>query len=222
MIPTEGPENNKSNEFILNKESIIEFSTSNRTEGQGQFFIISGSSGVGKNTLLNYALERVKDVHYLPSITTRQPRVGETQGKPYYFVDTQHFKKMIDKGSFLEWKKIHNGNYYGTHLPTISYALKNGYSIATDMDVLGFKDAKKRFPNNIISIFVLPPSLEELKSRLLLRDNNISLVNTRLERVALEIKHKQHYDFVIINDSLEKAGRELVLIMKNQLKGNAK
>lgn len=217
MALIEGSGNNKSQEFILKTESLIKFNINNRSKSQGHFFIISGPSGVGKNTLLNYALEKVKGIYYLPSITTRPPRAGETQGNPYYFTGIQQFKKMIEDKLFLEWKMIHNGNYYGTHLPTINYALKNGYNIATDMDVLGFKDAKKRFSNNIVSIFVLPPSLEVLKNRLLIRDNNISLVNTRLERVALEIKHKQHYDFVIINDSLERAGEELILIMKEQL-----
>lgn len=203
--------------FKSSSDAIIKFDPKDSQNGSGCFFVISGSSGVGKNTLLNFALETVNKVYYLPSITTRPPRHGEKQGKPYYFISTQEFEAMIEAGLFLEWKKIHNGNFYGTHLPTIKYALQNGFCIATDMDVLGFKDVKNRFPNNIISVFIMPPSMEELKTRLLLRDNNISLANTRLERVAMEITHKQHYDYVIINDSLERAGKELVSIMLKHL-----
>lgn len=217
MKSTKNPDIKLLAELNSGLDIIIKFNPQDKRDGPGCFFIISGSSGVGKNTLLNFALEKVNGIYYLPSITTRQPREGEEQGNPYYFVSTQEFETMIDANLFLEWKKIHNGNYYGTHLPTISYALNNGYNIATDMDVLGYRDAKNKFTDNIVSVFIMPPSLEELKNRLLLRDNNLSLANTRLERVTMEITHKQHYDFVIINDSLERAGEELVKIIQKCL-----
>lgn len=195
--------------------SIIEFSPSDRQEGPGIFFVVSGPSGVGKNTLLNFALNKVKGIYYLPSLTTRPLRPMESQGNPYFFVSVEEFESMINENMFLEWKRIHNGNYYGTHLPTILYALHNGFDLATDMDVLGCQDVRQRFPDNVVSIFIAPPSIEELALRLSKRDKNPEVAKERLARVEMEMSHMPHYQYVVINDELERAGEELAGIFRH-------
>lgn len=198
----------------IGKKLVIEFFGPKKQNRQGKFFVVSGPSGVGKNSLLNFALARLQGIYYLPSLTTRSLRPQESQGNPYYFITPAEFKAMIKENLFLEWKKIHNGNYYGTHLPTIIYALENGFDIVTDMDVLGCMDAVKIFPENIVSIFIAPPNLEELGDRLIKRDKDESITSKRLERVEMEMSHMPNYHHVIINDSLERAGEELTTIIQ--------
>ncbi|NLL18913.1 MAG: guanylate kinase [Clostridia bacterium] len=196
------------------RQLVVNFDSSDRHNRPGKFYLVSGPSGVGKNTLLAFALARIKKVYYLPSITTRPLRPMEEQGNPYFFTTVEEFKKMIESNVFLEWKKIHNGNYYGTHLPTIQYALENGYDLATDMDVLGCKDVRERFPDHVVTIFIAPPNLDELRLRLSKRDKDPAVTNKRLERVEMEMSHMQYYDYVVVNDHLEKAGKELVKIIQ--------
>lgn len=188
---------------------FIRFRAADKRDRPGYFIILSGPSGVGKNTLLGRVLPKIPSVYYVPSATTRSMRQGESQMNPYVFVSTEEFEDMIRRGELLEWKRIHTNDYYGTHLPTIQYALKNGYDIITDMDVLGCSDARERFPEQVRSIFVVPPSLDELSQRLQTRDNDERKVRQRLERVPLEMGHKDRYEFIIVNDDLEKSVDEL-------------
>jgi guanylate kinase len=196
------------------QELVVSFQAKDRKSRGGLFFVLSGPSGVGKNTLLNRALEQLPGIYYLPSLTTRPLRPGEKQGAPYFFVSKDDFERMIASASFLEWKQIHTGNYYGTHLPTIKYALEHGYDIITDMDVLGCIEVKQRFPENVITIFIAPPSLEELRRRLARRENEPRVIAKRLERVAMEMKHAGQYQHVLVNDDLARAGAELVRIIE--------
>ncbi|MDK2817259.1 MAG: guanylate kinase [Moorella sp. (in: firmicutes)] len=198
----------------LIKDLVVNFQIKDKRNRNGYFFVVSGPSGVGKNTLLNYALERVRGIYYLPSITTRPMRPGEAQGFPYFFVSKADFEAMIAQGAFLEWKQIHSGDYYGTHLPTILYALENGYDIITDMDVLGCVEVMERFPENVVPIFIAPPNMEELRQRLAGREKDAGVIAKRLERVAMEMSYAGKYRHVIINDDLERAGRELVKILR--------
>jgi len=198
----------------VSQELVVNFQAKDKKNRPGLFFILSGPSGVGKNTLLYLALEQVPGIYYLPSITTRPMRLGETQGSPYFFVTKNTFEKMIAAGTFLEWKQIHSGDYYGTHLPTITHALDNGYDILTDMDVLGCVEVMDRFPQNTISIFIAPPSMEELRRRLARRESDPRVIDNRLERVAMEMGYAGRYRHVIVNDDRERAGRELTRIIR--------
>ena len=195
-------------------EIFIQFDPSDKRDRKGCFFVLSGPSGVGKNTLVNLILQEMKGIYYVPSVTTRAMRPGESQMNPYVFVTKEEFEDMISRNQFLEWKKIHNSNYYGTHLPTILSAMENGYDIITDMDVLGCEDAIARIPEHVYTIFVLPPSLDELSHRLLERDSDQAAVALRLQRVPLELGHKDRYDFTMINDNLEQSVRELRSIIQ--------
>lgn len=200
-------------------EIFIPFRTEDKQDRPGYFFILSGPSGVGKNTLLGIVLQGLKGVYYMPSATTRPMRTGESQLNPYVFLQIEEFEAMIQSGQFLEWKKIHTNDYYGTHLPSIQYAIAQGYDIITDMDVLGCADAVKAFPDHICTIFITPPSIDELSQRLYGRDSDVSNIQTRLSRVELEMKHKDQYDFVVVNDDLQDSAKRLREIIE-QVRGS--
>ncbi|MCY0902080.1 MAG: guanylate kinase [Firmicutes bacterium] len=200
---------------------FISFNPADRHDRQGRFIILSGPSGVGKNTLLNRVLHGVSGVYYIPSATTRPMRPGETQLNPYVFMSVPEFEDLIEQGKFLEWKKIHSQNYYGTHKPTIDYAIANGYDIITDMDVLGCEDAREAFPDHIRTIFIRPPSLDELSHRLMERDGDANAVAARLKRVPLELDHSHKYHFSLVNDDLEESARALQAIVLSIIDANA-
>ena len=193
---------------------FIQFDPVDRRARQGFFIILSGPSGVGKNTLLNRVLQGMGGVYYIPSATTRPMRSGESQMNPYVFLGVEEFEDLIEHGQFLEWKKIHTNDYYGTHLPTIQYAIDHGYDIITDMDVLGCEDAMAVFPERVRTIFITPPSLDDLSTRLLERGADVTAVRTRLQRVQLEMDHMELYNYVLVNDDLEESTKELQRIIK--------
>lgn len=195
-------------------ELFIPFRPEDRRGRNGYFIILSGPSGVGKNTLLNRVLKELNGVYYMPSATTRPMRSGESQLNPYAFIKTEEFEELIEQGQFLEWKKIHNNAYYGTHLPTIRYAIDNGYDIITDMDVLGCADAMEAFPEHIRTIFITPPSLAELSHRLYARDSDSANIEQRLSRVELELKYQDKYDYLIVNDDLDQSAHKLTQIIQ--------
>lgn len=201
-------------------ELFIQFRPQDQRTRHGIFFILSGPSGVGKNTLLARVLQGVPGVYYVPSATTRSMRPGESQMNPYIFISAEEFEGMIATGQFLEWKKIHTNDYYGTHLPTIRYAIEHGYDIITDMDVLGCEDAMATFPEHICTIFITPPSLDELSNRLLNRDVDRSAVAKRLERVPLELGYADQYDLHIVNDDLEQSTKELQQMISRVIDGD--
>ncbi len=193
---------------------FIPFRPEDRQDRPGYFFILSGPSGVGKNTLLSIVLQGMSGVYYMPSATTRSMRAGESQLNPYVFMSTNEFEQMIEHGQFLEWKKIHTNDYYGTHLPSIQFAIEKGFDIITDMDVLGCEDAVVAFSDHICTIFITPPSMDELSQRLHGRDSDVKSIQTRLDRVELEMKHQDQYDFVLVNDDLEESARRLRKIIE--------
>lgn len=195
-------------------EIFIPFDPADRHDRSGRFIILSGPSGVGKNTLLSRVLQGTRGVYYIPSATTRSMRPGESQMNPYVFLSTAEFEELIAKDQFLEWKKIHSQNYYGTHKPTIEYAIQNGYDIITDMDVLGCEDARSAFPEHVRTIFITPPSLDELSHRLMERDGDAEAVENRLKRVPLEMDHSHKYHYCLVNDDLEESTQSLKKIIQ--------
>lgn len=199
---------------VMVPELFIAFDPADKHDRKGHFIILSGPSGVGKNTLLARVLKGTKGVYYIPSATTRAMRPGESQMNPYVFLSTQEFEELIARDQFLEWKKIHSQNYYGTHRPTIEYAIQNGFDIITDMDVLGCEDARHAFPEHIRTIFITPPSLDELSHRLMERDGDPQAVQKRLQRVPLEMDHQSKYNHVLVNDDLEESTTALQRIIQ--------
>ena len=174
-------------------------------------FVISGPSGVGKNTIIREIMNRVDGLSYSVSHTTRPPRKGEVNGKNYYFVDEETFKKMIENGEFVEWAKVYS-DYYGTSFFSIREKLSQGKDVILDLDVQGGMNIKKYFKNSTL-IFVLPPSIEELKKRLKKRGTDERTIEERLSNLKYEIEMAESYDFIVLNDRLEDAVKETEAII---------
>ena len=182
--------------------------------------IVSAPSGTGKTTICKVLQERDKTINFSVSCTTRKPRAGEKDGVDYKFIDDKEFKDGIDNSSFAEWEKIHGNNYYGTLVSTLSDAVFHKQLLLLELDVKGAMAIKNLYPNNTISIFIEPPSLKELKSRLENRgtESNDNIIK-RLERLHDEISFKPKFDFCIINDNINRAVNKIIKIINNQNKG---
>ena len=168
---------------------------------------VSGPSGVGKGTMVKTLIARREDVVESVSCTTRAPREGEVHGKHYFFLSREEFERRIAEGDFLEYDE-HFGNYYGTPKSFVRETLPHK-SIIMEIDVVGALNAKKEFPETVL-VMVVPPSVEELRRRLSGRGSETEAqIQNRLERMAYELSHADEYDYVVVNDDLEKAIRAL-------------
>lgn len=177
--------------------------------------IVSGPSGSGKSTLLKTLPE--KDFYFSVSHTTRAPRPGEVHGKDYYFITRETFLEMLKKGEFLEWIEVH-GNYYGTAKSEVEKAFSQGKHLVFDVEVIGVSNLKKYFGREAITIFIAPPSLEELERRLRNRGTEEEeKLKKRLERASLELTYAPFFDYVIVNDNLEEAKDKFLSIIKAEL-----
>jgi guanylate kinase len=183
---------------------------------KGQIFVITAPSGTGKTTIIKNILEKgVEGVGYSISHTTRKPRKGESHGLHYYFVDRENFEKMIEAHEFVEWAVVYD-HLYGTSISSINRELSSGKDLLMDVDIQGSQAIKRQFPDSL-SIFILPPSLGILKERLQKRSPNDKMnIDLRLKKAAEEIQRCRDYDFIIINDDLKKAIKELEAIIVAQ------
>ena len=181
----------------------------------GILFIFSSPSGAGKTTLVKL-LERKENFFISVSHTTRKPRSNEVHGKDYYFVSDNEFKKLIKREEFLEHAKVFN-NYYGTLKSPVMEKLNQGQNVLFDIDWQGTKQIRdKEIKFKIISIFVLPPSKQVLYNRLSNRDMKDKLIaSERMKEFYKDVKHWIDYDFVVINDNLEKCYQEVSEIINN-------
>jgi guanylate kinase len=178
----------------------------------GKLIVITGPSGVGKGTLVKLLLSRHPELYLSISTTTRNPRLEEEEGQHYYFVDHQKFQEMIESNSFLEWAQYTN-NFYGTPRDPVEERLKDGQSVLLEIEVIGAKKIKASFTESL-TIFILPPSLEELKDRLVGRGTeNTDSIKHRLEKAEQEIIESKEFDHRIYNDDLEIALENLEQII---------
>ena len=169
--------------------------------------VVSGPSGVGKGTIVKTLVKRREDVVESVSCTTRAPREGERHGREYFFLSKEEFLKRVDEGDFLEYDE-HFGNYYGTPKSFVKEMLESK-SVILEIDVVGALNAKKAFPDCKL-VMIVPPSLEELKRRLIGRNSETEEeIEKRLSRLEYELSKKDEYDFVIVNDDLEEAIKAL-------------
>ncbi|RKY42167.1 MAG: guanylate kinase [Candidatus Makaraimicrobium thalassicum] len=177
--------------------------------------VLSAPSGSGKTTLITRLLENVPRIKRSISYTTRQPREGETDKQDYIFVSREEFRERIENGKFLEWEE-NFGNYYGTSREQIQEALEEGTDIILSIDVKGARTVKKDFPGSI-SVFIMPPSVEELATRLKKRNTDQKKqVSLRLKESRAEIASADEYDYLIVNENLEKAAEELRTIVETE------
>ena len=182
------------------------------TQKKGSLFVISAPSGAGKTTLCRKLLKKMPDMKLSVSYTTREPRKGEQNDVDYTFVTREKFKKMIDKGEFAEWAMVH-GNLYGTSLKRIKDLNSRGYDIILDIDIHGAIQLRKSY-DGALYIFVLPPSMEALEKRLVnRRTDSEEIIRNRLDNARAEISQYEHYDYIIINDNIDQAYKELESIV---------
>ncbi len=179
---------------------------------RGSLLVLSGPSGAGKSTIIEEASKKIGKFYFSISYTTREPREGEVDGVDYHFISIDEFEKGIREGRFLEYAKVHN-NYYGTSKDEVIKALNRGELVIFDIDVQGHRELRKKLGDLLVSIFITPPALKDLKARLLKRGSDkIDVINKRLENAKEEIKAIGEYDFVIINDDLKKAIDQFISI----------
>ncbi len=179
---------------------------------KGKLFVVSGPSGVGKNTLLNVIIDSCEKVQYSVSATSRPIRPGEVDGKSYYFVTRERFEQLIAENALLEYAE-YVGNYYGTPLGPIREAIENGVDVVMDVDVVGALKIKKRLPEAVL-VFVTAPSFDIIRKRLIHRgDVAPGLMEERLERAKWECQQAKNYEYIVVNDDLKTAGEELKAIM---------
>ena len=181
-------------------------------EKKGAILIISGPSGCGKSTLLKEVYKDIDDYYFSISTTTRAPREGEVNGVDYFFVTKEEFEKDINNGDFLEYAKVHD-NYYGTSLKPINKALDESKLVIFDIDVQGHEIVRKKLSSITTSVFITTPSLEVLESRLNSRNtDSIEIIEKRIKNAKGEVEYFQDYDYLIINDHLQTAAKQLVCV----------
>ncbi len=177
-----------------------------------KLFVISGSSGVGKGTVIKEFLKKHPEFKLSISCTTRSKREGEVNGINYFFLTQKEFKKCIDNGEFLEWAEF-SGNHYGTKKDFVENCLKNGENLILEIDTKGALNVKKLMPEAVL-IFIAPPSLKELESRLRGRHTETEeAIQKRLASIKLELENSKHFDYEIINDTVDNAVRKLAEII---------
>ena len=178
----------------------------------GRLFVVSGPAGAGKGTILGRVREQRPDLALSVSATTRAPRVGEQEGVSYYFLTEEEFRRRIDAGDFLEWANVH-GNLYGTLVSEVRSRLE-GASLILEIDPQGALSVMEN-ASDYVSVFILPPSFEDLRVRLHTRNTDDPVeIERRLNNARGEVRKVDHYQYAIINDNLELAYTQLQSIVR--------
>ena len=179
---------------------------------RGLLIVVSGASGTGKGTVCKKLLSKLPNVHYSISATTRKPRQGEVDGREYYFISEDDFKQWIADGKFLEFAEVY-GNFYGTPLTKIEERLNRGEDVLLEIDVQGALNVKRKCPDGVY-IFLLPPSLDELKRRIEGRGSETpESLKRRLQNAVAEIQIGREYDYAVVNDSVDEAAAQIEAIL---------
>ena len=186
----------------------------NSLVSSGILFILSSPSGAGKSTIAQALTKIDKNAELSISYTTRTKRDHEKHGREYYFVDHNKFLDMVATDSFLEYAMIYD-KLYGTPKSEITNLINDGKDIVFDIDCQGYRSIKKHMPSHVVSIFILPPSLDTLKERIIKRGgDSTESIEKRMSEAIHEISHHVNYDYIVVNDELEKAVKTIHGIMK--------
>jgi guanylate kinase len=183
---------------------------------QGKLYVVSAPSGAGKTTLIKNVLNRFKSLSYSVSHTTREPRENEQHGLDYFFITKKEFEEKIEQDLLLEWAEVHE-NYYGTSKDFITTNLDRGKSLILEIDVQGAQQIIKS-DMDMVTIFIMPPSIEVLSQRLKNRGTDSQkVIDTRIRNAKAEIAKKSLYQYVVINDDLDHAKKELFMIFEQEM-----
>ncbi len=179
---------------------------------KGKLIVISGPSGAGKSSVVNRAIQGREDMCFSTSVTTRDPRPGEIDGKDYFFISPERFREMVENNELLEHAE-YVAHSYGTPRGFVEQRMGEGFNVILDIEVQGARQVKEKMPEAIL-VFILPPSMEELRRRLEKRGtDSAEVIDARLLRAREELKEAPLYDYVIINDDLGEAAKEFAAIL---------
>lgn len=181
----------------------------------GLLLVVSGPAGVGKGTVVSLVRERNKDIVFSVSMTSRKPRPGEKDGVNYFFVSRDKFLEMVEENLLVEWVE-YCGNYYGTPKQYIEQQLEQGNIVLLEIEVEGARNIKKQYPK-CVSIFITPPTAEELKNRITKRGTESpEIIEKRMKRAIKELEYMDKYDYTIKNDSVDESVKQLLEIIEKE------
>ncbi|MFB6319351.1 guanylate kinase [Saccharicrinis sp. FJH54] len=184
----------------------------------GKLIIFSAPSGSGKTTLVKHVLSKGFNLEFSISATSRNPRGTEENGKDYYFLSPEEFRKKIDEGAFLEWEEVYSNTFYGTLKSEVDRITANGNNVVFDVDVVGGLNIKSFYGERALAVFVQPPSVEELEKRLESRGtDDAETIKKRIDKAEQELSYAGKFDVIIINDNLDEATKETEKILRNFL-----
>ncbi len=185
----------------------------------GKLIIFSAPSGSGKSTIINYLLKQGLDLAFSISATSRPPRGTERDGVEYFFLTPDEFRERIARGEFLEYEEVYPGRFYGTLKSQVEKQLAEGQNVIFDVDVVGGCNIKQYYGDRALSVFIQPPSVEELRCRLVGRGTDApEVIADRVAKAEYELGFAPKFDVVVVNDDLETAERQALDIIRNFLK----
>ena len=183
---------------------------------RGLGFVLASPSGAGKSTLSRLLIEQDREITLSVSVTTRPRRPSEIDGVHYHFISKNRFEALRDHGELLEWAEVH-GNYYGTPREAVEKAFAGGHDILFDIDWQGTVQVKEKLPDDVVAIFILPPSMAELAARLKRRaEDSEEVITKRLTNARSEIAEWRRFDYVIVNDDLSRAYDDIRAILRTE------
>ena len=195
--------------------------TMKETEHTGRLVIFTAPSGAGKTTIVKHLLNTFDDLSFSVSATSRQRRPHEEEGKDYYFMDAEAFKKLVDAGAFLEWEEVYENQFYGTLKSEVDRLLESGKNVIFDIDVEGAVSLKKVYEALAFAVFVKPPSKEILFERLKNRKTETAEnLAKRIAKATRELAYENKFDYVLVNDELDRTLREAETVVARFLKNH--
>ena len=184
------------------------------TEPTKKIIVITAPSGAGKTSITKHLMKCFPQLAFSVSATTRQPRVNESDGKDYYFISRDEFSQYIEQDAFIEWEMVYEGIYYGTLKNEMNKIWDAGKVPLLDIDVKGALQIKKLYPEQTITLFIAPPSIDSLRERLMNRGtDSVASIEKRILKASAELSHKNQFDRIILNDDLGKACDEATSII---------
>ncbi|MBT3630825.1 MAG: guanylate kinase [Candidatus Marinimicrobia bacterium] len=190
------------------------------TSRSGKLIIVAGPSGTGKGTVENAVMEKFPEIQFSVSVTTRPQRSYEVEGQHYFFISKAEFLERIERNELVEWQEVYskNGHFYGTLRSYVDSALEQGQQLLIDIDIKGGINLKKAFPDNSISIFIEPPSVEALEERLINRNTDSpEQIRIRLDRMPEEMQLGKQFDYTIVNSELNEAVSAFTEILEKEI-----
>jgi len=183
---------------------------------QAKIIIFSAPSGSGKTTIVKYLLNQELPLTFSVSATSRDKRIGEVHGRDYWFLSADEFRERIEKKDFVEWEEVYPNQYYGTLMSEIDRLHEQGIQVLFDVDVVGGLNLKKKFGEDALAIFVMPPSLEDLESRLYNRKSeSLDSLRKRVKKAADEMKYADQFDVILRNEEITIAQQEALQLVKD-------